>query len=42
MDCGSGISVELQAISRSRKRRTKGTFLEKLSSVLSERLVAES
>jgi hypothetical protein len=42
MDCGSGMSVELQAISRSRKRRTKGTFLEKLPSVPSERLAAES
>jgi hypothetical protein len=42
MDCGSGMSVELQARSRSRKRRTKGTFLEKLSSALSGRLVTES
>jgi hypothetical protein len=42
MDCGSGISVELQAMSWSRKRRTKGTFLEKLHSVPSERLVTES
>jgi hypothetical protein len=42
MDCGSGISVELQAMSRSRNRRTKGMFLEKLPSVLSGRLVAES